>query len=159
MAEIAPQNGSTRAATFRMHGGRGPNAAGRWLLAAALGSTWCVSWPHGAAAQVNVEGLRKALTEPGVHGKLSGAITTYHGNTLGTELGGAALMGYREERQLVYLATNANYSNLGGDVRVANGFLHFRYNYAFNPLGGRRGVHPGRERSWTCGCSTFCRST
>jgi hypothetical protein len=110
----------------------GPNSARRSLLCLSLLSTWLVAWPRGAAGQVNVEGLRKALTESGVHGKLSGSITTHHGNTMGTELGGAALVGYREERQLVYLNTNANYSNLGGEVQVANTFIHFRYNYALD---------------------------
>ncbi|HTV26086.1 MAG TPA: DUF481 domain-containing protein [Polyangiaceae bacterium] len=93
------------------------------LLLVALGA------PRGAAAQVNVEGLRKALTKPGVHGSLSGSLTTYQGNTMGSELGGTGLIGYREERQLVYLSTNANYSRLGGEARVANAFAHFRYNY------------------------------
>jgi hypothetical protein len=87
----------------------------------------------GAAAQVNVEGLRKALTTPGIHGNLSGSLTTYGGNTMGTALGGVALVGYRAERQLCYLNLNANYSNLGGEVQVANAFAHFRYNYALAP--------------------------
>jgi Protein of unknown function, DUF481 len=87
---------------------------------------------RGATAQVNVEGLRKALTAQGVHGTLSASLTTYGGNTMGTSLGGVALVGYREERQLVYLSTNANYSNLGGEVQVANAFAHFRYNYVIN---------------------------
>jgi hypothetical protein len=90
--------------------------------------------PRRAACQVNVEGLRKALSSEGVHGSLNGSLTTYGGNTMGTELGGAALVGYREARQLVYLSTNANYSNLGGEVQVSNAFLHFRYNYV---LGAR----------------------
>lgn len=111
--------------------------APRWLAPIALISSLAVSLarPPSAAAQVvNVEGLRKSLTEPGVHGKLGGSITTYNGNTRGTELGGAALIGYRQERHLAYLNTSANYSNMGGDVRVANAFLHFRYNYVFSEL-------------------------
>jgi uncharacterized protein DUF481 len=86
--------------------------------------------PSRARAQVNVESLRKQLTQQGVHGKLGGSITTYNGNTIGTELGGSALVGYREGPELVYFSTNANYANLGGDVQVANAFVHFRYNYA-----------------------------
>ncbi len=97
------------------------------LMASAL------AWPRRALGQVNVEGLRKALNAPGVHGSLNGTLTTYGGNTMGTELGGAALLGYREARQLVYLSTNANYSNLGGEVQVSNAFAHFRYNYALGP--------------------------
>lgn len=116
------------------HGGR-PR---RWL---ALSSFWpglllltCLASPPATAQVVNVEGLRRSLTQPGVHGKLGGSITTYNGNTRGTELGGAALLGYREGRHLIYLNTNANYSNLGGDVRVANAFGHLRYNYALSEL-------------------------
>src|SRR4051794_3446860 len=82
--------------------------------------------PRQAHAQVNVEVLRKQLTEQGVHGKLAGSITTYAGNTTGTELGGSALVGLRQGPELVYFSTNANYSNLGGDVQVANAFAHFR---------------------------------
>jgi uncharacterized protein DUF481 len=105
----------------------------RWLAPLSLAAGLCGAQP--ALAQVvNVEGLRKSLTQSGVHGKLGGSITTYNGNTTGTELGGAALVGYREGRHLVYLNTSANYSNMGGDVRVANAFLHFRYNYSFSEL-------------------------
>lgn len=98
-----------------------------WALLAALGAT------PDAAAQVNVEGLRKALTAPGVHGRLSGSLTTYQGNTVGTELGGVVLVGYREERQLVYFNATANYSRFGGEARVAKTFAHLRYNYSFSP--------------------------
>jgi putative salt-induced outer membrane protein YdiY len=109
----------------------------RWLapftLLTGLVSSLAGSAP--AAAQVvNVEGLRKSLTQPGVHGKLGGSITTYNGNTTGTELGGAALIGYRAGRHLMYGSTSANYSNMGGDVRVANAFIHLRYNYVFSDL-------------------------
>ena len=90
--------------------------------------------PPEARAQVNVEGLRKAFTTPGVHGKLGGSITTYNGNTQGTELGGSALLGYRAGPQLVYVSTNANYASFSGDVSVANAFLHFRYNHTLTPL-------------------------
>lgn len=71
------------------------------LLAASLGM------PRPADGQVNVEGLRRSLTGSGVHGALSGSLTTYHGNTMGSELGGTALVGYREARNLVYLSTGA----------------------------------------------------
>ena len=87
---------------------------------------------RGAAGQVNVESLRKSLTEEGTHGRLGGSITTHHGNTTGTELGGAALLGHREGRHLAYANANANYANLGGEVRVANAFIHFRYNYSLS---------------------------
>jgi len=90
--------------------------------------------PSEARAQVNVEGLRKAFTTPGVHGKLGGSITTYNGNTQGTELGGSALLGYREGHELVYVSTNSNYASFGGDVSVANTFVHFRYNHTVTPL-------------------------
>jgi hypothetical protein len=132
MVELAPQNRSTRAEESRARSVSGPNSARRWLLCLSCLAASLVAWPRSASGQVNVEGLRKALTEPGVHGKLSGSITTHHGNTLGTELGGLALVGYREERQLAYLNTNANYSNLGGEVQVANAFIHFRYNYVLD---------------------------
>jgi hypothetical protein len=90
--------------------------------------------PRAAEGQVNVEGLRKALTVPGWHGALSGSLTTYQGNTRGNEFGGTALFGYREARQLVYLSSSANYSRSGGAARVANAFAHFRYNYVLSPL-------------------------
>jgi len=80
-------------------------------------------------AQVNVEVLRKSLTREGVHGTLGGSITTYNGNTRGTELGGSVLIGYRSGRDLGYASTNANYSNFAGEVQVANAFVHLRYNY------------------------------
>jgi hypothetical protein len=97
------------------------------LLAAFLGA------PRAAEGQVNVEGLRKSLTGSGVHGALSGSLTTYQGNTVGTELGGTALVGYREARHLGYLSTSSNYSRSGGEARVANAFAHFRYNYGLSP--------------------------
>jgi len=85
--------------------------------------------PARVLGQVNVEVLRKALTKSGVHGTLNGSITTYQGNTMGTELGGGALLGYRSGRDLIYLTTNASYANLGGNVQVANAFAHLRYNH------------------------------
>jgi uncharacterized protein DUF481 len=88
--------------------------------------------PAAAHAQVNVESLRKQLTDQGVHGKLGGSITTYSGNTMGTELGASTLVGYREGAELVYFTANANYANLGGEVKVANGFAHFRYNHTLS---------------------------
>jgi hypothetical protein len=97
------------------------------LLTAFLGA------PCAAEAQVNVEGLRKSLTGSGVHGRLSGSLTTYHGNTMASELGGTALVGYREARNLVYLSASSNYSRSGGEARIANAFAHFRYNYVLNP--------------------------
>ena len=102
------------------------------LSFAVAGGSWLA--PYDADAQVNVEGLRKSFTTQGVHGKLGGSITTYNGNTQGTELGGSALLGYREGPQLVYVSTNANYASFGGDVSVANAFLHFRYNHTLTPL-------------------------
>lgn len=105
-----------------------PFALGR-LVRCTLAGFLLLATPESADGQVNVEGLRKALTAPGVHGSSSGSITTYNGNTKGTELGGNVLVGYREERHLVYLSANANYANLGGEVQVANAFMHFRYNY------------------------------
>jgi len=111
--------------------GFGRRVPWRWRLAPIALIASLAGGP--AAAQVvNVEGLRRSLTLPGIHGKLGGSITTYNGNTTGTELGGAALIGYRQGRNLAYLNTSANYSNMGGDVRVANAFIHFRYNYVFS---------------------------
>jgi hypothetical protein len=133
MVEIAQQDGSTRAAESRVFGVSDPNSARRRMLCLSFLATWLVAWPRDAPGQVNVEGLRKSLTKPGVHGTLSGSITTHHGNTMGTELGGGALVGYREKRQLAYFNTNANYSNLGGEVQVANTFIHFRYNFVLDP--------------------------
>lgn len=104
---------------------RGPALLLLVLLAA-------LALPRLAHAQVNVEGLRKSLTVPGVHGALSGSLTTYHGNSIGAEFGATGLVGYREEHQLVYLNTNANYSRTGGEPRVANVFAHLRYNYVFS---------------------------
>lgn len=101
-------------------------AVARACLAAACALIVAAASP--ARAQVNVEGLRKSLTGRGVHGSIGGSITTHHGNTMGTELGGSALVGYRRGPELVYLTTNASYSSLGGEVRVANAFAHLRYN-------------------------------
>jgi hypothetical protein len=92
-----------------------------------------VSLPRAALGQVNVEGLRKSLTNTGVHGALSGSLTTYHGNTTGSQLGGTLLLGYREARSLIFLSANSNYSRAGGEARVANAFAHFRYNYLLSP--------------------------
>jgi hypothetical protein len=97
------------------------------LLAAAVGA------PRAADGQVNVEGLRKSLTAPGIHGSLTGSLTTYQGNTMGSELGGTVLVGYREARHLGYLSASSNYSRSGGEPRVANAFAHFRYNYVLSP--------------------------
>src|SRR5688572_32831164 len=88
-----------------------------WL--ALLGA---LSFAPAVLAQVNVEVLRKSLTREGVHGSLGGSITTYNGNTRGTELGGSVLVGYRSGRDLGYASTNANYSNFAGEVQVANAF-------------------------------------
>lgn len=98
------------------------------LLAALLGM------PPAAEGQVNVEGLRKSLTGSGVHGSLSGSLTTYQGNTRGSELGGTGLVGYRDGRNLAYLSASSNYSRSGGEARVANAFAHLRYNYVLGPL-------------------------
>lgn len=103
----------------------------RWLARGALAAGLLL--PGAARAQVNVEGLRKALTVPGVHGAVSGSLTTYQGNTVGNELGGTVLLGYREQRQLLLLSTSASYSRSGGEARVANGFAHLRYNYVLGP--------------------------
>lgn len=92
------------------------------MLLAALGAT------RAGLGQVNVEVLRKQLTQEGVHGTLGGSITSYNGNTRGTELGGSTLVGYRSGLDLGYLNINANYSNFTGEVQVANAFVHFRYN-------------------------------
>ena len=107
-----------------------PRSLRRWGRAASALALALVS--PDALAQVNVEGLRKQLTKEGVHGTLSGSITSYQGNTLGTELGSAMLIGYRTGRELVYFNMNANYAHLGGNVQVANAFVHFRYNHALN---------------------------
>jgi hypothetical protein len=102
----------------------------RLLPCLALLCAWLL--PSAAFCQVNVEVLRKQLTKEGVHGRLGGSITTYNGNTRGTELGGSTLVGYRSGRDLGYLNINANYSNFSGEVQVANAFIHLRYNYKIN---------------------------
>jgi hypothetical protein len=104
----------------------------RWLSLGALLPS-LLGAPLEAEGQVNVEGLRKSLTGSGVHGTLNGSLTTYQGNTMGSELGGAAMIGYREARHLVYLSASSNYSRSGGEARVANAFAHFRYNYVLSP--------------------------
>lgn len=88
--------------------------------------------PSTGRGQVNVEVLRKQLTKEGVQGTLGGSITTYNGNTRGTELGGSTIVGYRSGLDLGYLNINANYSNFAGEVQVANAFVHFRYNRKLN---------------------------
>lgn len=83
---------------------------------------------RGTVAQVNVEGLRKQVTKQGLFGKLSGSITSYRGNTLGTELGASAFVAYQRGPNLAYLSANGAYTRLSGTVSVANAFAHLRYN-------------------------------
>lgn len=84
-----------------------------------------------ADAQVNVEGLRKELSGDGVLGKINGSLTSYTGNTTGLELGLAGLLGWRSAAHLAYSSLAVNYSHLGGEVQVANAFVHVRYAHAF----------------------------
>ncbi len=107
-------------------------AARQRLLAALVLLLFSSVMTRAALCQVNVEVLRKSLTKEGTHGTLGGSITTYNGNTSGMELGGTGLVGYRSGRDLGYFHTNANYSNFGGEVQVANAFAHLRYNYKIN---------------------------
>jgi Protein of unknown function, DUF481 len=87
-----------------------------WLLAATR-----------AAAQVNVEGLRKELSGDGVLGRVNGSLTSYRGNTVGLELGVTGFVAWRSAPHLAFASTAANYSHLGGADQVANAFAHLRY--------------------------------
>jgi len=80
-----------------------------------------------AGAQVNVEGLRKELSGDGVMGKINGSLTSYGGNTTGLELGVTGLLGWRSTSHLAYSSMAVNYSHLGGEIQVANAFVHVRY--------------------------------
>jgi hypothetical protein len=96
-------------------------AIGQWL---AIGA-----WSGDAGAQVNVEALRRSLSETGFGGKLEASLATYQGNTQGTNLGASGLIGARAGRHLVYAHASGRYAHLGGEVSVANYFAHLRYNY------------------------------
>jgi hypothetical protein len=130
---VLPQNGWPHAPEPKVPDMQGSPLSARLAFFRLVVALSVLVAPRDGAGQVNVEGLRKSLTASGVHGTLSGSITTYGGNTVGTALGSTALIGYREQRQLVYLSTNANYSKVGGEVQVANAFVHFRYNYVLAP--------------------------
>lgn len=86
-----------------------------------------------ARAQVNVESLRSSIQDTGAGGKVDVSITTYQGNTRGTNLGASGLVGVRGGPHLAYAHANGRYSHLGGQVQVANYFAHLRYNYDFTP--------------------------
>lgn len=99
----------------------------RWLLRAGVVSAVCS--PRAAFAQVNVEVLRSSLAESGAGGKIDVSITTYQGNTRGTNLGASVLFGVSDGPHLAYAHANGRYAHMGGDVQVANYFTHVRYNY------------------------------
>jgi hypothetical protein len=73
------------------------------------------------------------MQHSGVGGKLDVSIATYQGNTRGTNLGASGLIGLGEKPHLAYVHATGRYTNLGGEVSVANYFAHLRYNYELAP--------------------------
>lgn len=93
-----------------------------------LGSTL---WSVRAPAQVNVEPLRDKLADDGIGGDVSASVTAYRGNVEGTILGASGLLGLSDDNHLGYFVGRANYTQFGGDARVANAFAHARFNERF----------------------------
>jgi len=90
-------------------------------------------WGSGAHAQVNVEVLRKELTESGWSAKADASVTYYSGNTEGIQLGGSALVGVRSGVHLAYVNGTGQYTHLGGELSVARTCGHARYNLELLP--------------------------
>lgn len=114
-----------------------PRAQARSLLARLLRALFwggALLLPCTTHAQVNVESLRSSIQASGVGGKVDVSITTYQGNTRGTNLGASGLVGARADEHLAYVHANGRYVHLGGSVQVANYFAHLRYNYRLSPL-------------------------
>lgn len=99
----------------------------RWVAVA----LWLVVglWGAAASAQVNVEVLRRSLTQSDFGGKVDVSVATYQGNTQGTNLGASGLIGVQTGPHLAYANASGRYAHLGGEVSVANYFGHLRYNY------------------------------
>lgn len=111
---------------------RARGRSARLLLALLVGDALLL--PSTTHAQVNVESLRSSIRDSGVGGKVDVSITTYQGNTRGTNLGASGLVGARADEHLAYAHANGRYAHLGGDVQIANYFAHLRYNYRLSPL-------------------------
>ncbi len=92
-------------------------------LAAALlfGST--------AAAQVNVEPLRREVKKQGFSGTVQGSIDGSTGNTEGITAGGGTLFGVGGGPHLVFLNATGDYSRFNRTLLVDKAFAHLRYNY------------------------------
>lgn len=82
-----------------------------------------------ARAQVNVEPLRREVKKQGFGGSVQGSIDGSTGNTEGITAGGAALLGVRSGRHLVFLDATGNYSRVDRTLFVDKDFAHLRYNY------------------------------
>ncbi len=96
-------------------------------VAAALA---CVSLVcSAAAAQVNVEPLRREVKVQGFSGSIKGLIDGSTGNTEGITAGGGLLVGVGGGRHLVFLDATGNYSRINGTLLVDKSFAHLRYNY------------------------------
>ena len=100
-------------------------------------SALCVAWAAcsvaPAAAQVNVEPLRRKVGEAGVSGEASGSLTAFQGNTAGMLMGGNLLVGARSSPHWAYTTATGDFSRFDHEVQVAKGFAHARYNYEFFP--------------------------
>lgn len=80
-------------------------------------------------AQVNVEPLRKQVTEAGFGARARASLATYAGNTQGVILGSSALVGLGSGRHLAYTTLSGDYARLDSEVSVAKWFAHARHNY------------------------------
>lgn len=82
-----------------------------------------------ARAQVNVEPLRHQISEDGAGARLRVSLTSLAGNTQGVVFGGAALVGGRWSKNLVFAELSGDYAAFNGTVSVAKWFVHVRHNY------------------------------
>ncbi len=122
-----------RTATFRFHAGswrRGPAArAGLPLALLMILTALCLS--NSTRAQVNVEPVRNRLNGTGRTLDVKANLTGKTGNTEQLAFGAAALLGLRDERNLFYISSTADYSRLNHETNVASAFAHARYNRKF----------------------------
>ncbi|HYO93459.1 MAG TPA: DUF481 domain-containing protein, partial [Polyangiaceae bacterium] len=80
-------------------------------------------------AQVNVEPLRRQLTEDGVGARIAARLTGYEGNAQGVELGANVLVGGRHGRHFGYSSAAGDYTRLNRATQVSKTFAHARHNY------------------------------
>src|SRR4051794_41100982 len=87
------------------------------------------TWAGTAAAQVNVEPIRKQLEDTDFGARLRLSVAAYQGNSQGIVSGVSGLVGGRVERHLGFVSASADYAHLGGETSVKKSFIHLRHNY------------------------------